>query len=375
MPETEEIVKEVAPKKDMFDDANWSETEPVIVEKVAAPIVETKPTVEEKPIIKEDEELVDPDEYLSSQTGWKNWDEAKAAKQELADLKAAKEKNQISFEEGNEDEVYNYLSEKKRLDRIEKMDISKADQAAEIIKASLQYKHKELSPSEIDRMFSRRYQMPAKPIQQEGQEDAEYVQSVKEWESQVKDVESDMVIDAKIARPELVQQKANLARPNIPDKTEAVAETKPSQESLDALKAARDRFLSNLESSYKDFDGFATKVKDESVEIPISFKAPDEDKAVIKELMKEFNPDAYFQKRWVNADGSVNVLNMAKDLYSLEFGDKVNQGIANNAASERLNQFRKEKSNIKLDGSSTQSVEIEKPKTERQKEVEAIWEA
>ncbi len=371
-----EVIVEKKPVVDPFDDNVWKEETAIVEEK--------KPEkIEEK--VEEKKPVIGADEMLSTETGWKSWDEAKAAKAELETLKTERDKNKITFadeksekyfnalKEGKEDEVYNYLAEKKRLERIEKMDVSKVEQAAEIIKTSLQYKYKDLTESEIDRMVTRKYPMPVKPVQTDLQDADEYAQVVKNWEAQVKEAEIDMIIDAKTMRPDLAQYKNNLALPDIPKKVPE--EQKPSQESLDGLKAVRDKFLQNLESNYKNFEGFTTKVKDESVEFPVTFKVPDEDKLAIRNLMQDFNPDIYFQKRWVNKDGSVNINQMMSDLILLEKPDKVLQGTAGNAASQRLAQERKIKSNIKLDTTTQTKPVIEGEKSNKEKQVEAIWEA
>ena len=372
----QEVVVEKKAVVDPFDDNVWKD-ETAIVEQKKPEKVEEK-VEEKKPVI-------GADEMLSTETGWKSWDEAKAAKAELETLKTERDKNKITFadeksekyfnalKEGKEDEVYNYLAEKKRLERIEKMDVSKVEQAAEIIKTSLQYKYKDLSESEIERMIVRKYPMPVKPVQTELQDADEYAQSVKNWETQVKEAEMDMIIDAKTMRPDLAQYKTNLALPDIPKKVPE--QQKPSQESLDGLKAKRDIFLQNLESNYKNFDGYTTKVKDESVEFPVTFKVADEDKLAIRNLMQEFNPDVYFSKRWLKEDGSVNIDKMMSDLILLEKPDKVLQGTAGNAASQRLAQERKIKSNIKLDTTSQNTKLTPEEKTNKEKQVEAIWEA
>jgi hypothetical protein len=327
----------------------------------------------------EGEETFDADEYLSKETGWKSWDEAKAAKAKLEEYEKStpKEQGKYTPEEREKlfEDAYPILETRKKLERIEKLDATKPKDAAEIIKTDLLYKNKDLTQDDVDFMFDEKYTVPDKPKQSDEQDDDDYAKSVAKWEKQVALVEKRMAIDAKLAKPELSKLKSELVLPDI-HKVEQGAQ-QPTQESLDAAKAARENFLRAIETDYSKLDDFSVKVKDESVEFTTAFKVPDEDKSALKKIAQEFIMEDYFGKRWVDKDGNVNVKQFMADLYLLENGGKVLQGVANNAASERRKEIIKQNSNIKLNGITSSQTNMQRPpEMERKhKEEAAIWSA
>jgi len=183
-----------------------------------------------------------------------------------------------------------------------------------------------------------------------------------------------ITVDAKLAKPNLSKYNSELVLPDIPKGTPQ--QEAPSQESLDAVKAIRDNFLRSVETDFNKFDGFTTKVKDESVEYPVSFKADDKDKADIKKLAMEMNIDEYFGKRWFDEKGNTKVDQLMSDLFLLEETEKAFQGVANNAASERRKEIIRQNSNIKLNGVTSQTNMTPPPEaTKKYREEAAIWQA
>ena len=95
----------------------------------------------------EEEDVFDADEYLKKNLGFDNWNTAKEELEKLRnkreEIKFANEQSEKLFsalKEGKEDEVYNFLNEKKKFERIDSLDLSKKENAAELIKLSLQHK-------------------------------------------------------------------------------------------------------------------------------------------------------------------------------------------------------------------------------------------
>lgn len=354
-------------------------------EGVAAPKLEKTETpvipIEEKPVPaakSEETDTVDADEFLAKETGWKSWDEAKAAKVKLDEYEKAPKIEQAKYSPEDREKLfedaYPILEAKKRLERVEKLDATKPKDAAEIIKLDLQYKNKEFTQDDIEFLFEDRYSKPEKPEQKEDQTDEDYVKAVAKWEKQVSNVDRKMVIDAKLAKPELSKFKSELVLPDIPK--DLPQPEQPSQESLEASKAIRDNFLRAVDTDFSKFDGFTTKVKDESVEFPVMFKVEDADKAEIKKLAQEMNVDEYFGNRWFDEKGNTKVEQMMSDLYLLEKRDKAFQGVANHAASERRKEIIKQNSNIKLNGVTSQTNVQRPPEMEKKhKEEAAIWSA
>jgi hypothetical protein len=330
-------------------------------------------------------DTVDADEFLAKETGWKTWDEAKAAKTELETLKAKKpdefkfanaesEKYFNAIKEGKEDDIYSIIQSKKQLERAEKMDASKPKDAAEIIKLDLLYKNKDLSQDDVDFLFSEKYEAPEKPDKADDMDDDDYNKKVAKWEKQVELVNKRMVIDAKLAKPELSKFKSELVLPDIP-KAEPQAQG-PTQEVLDAQKAMRDNYLHKVESDFSKFDGFNTKFKNEDVDEPVSYQVHADEKAAIKKLMQEMDVNEYFGTRWFDEKGNAKVERMMADLYFLENPQKVLDGIAEKAASAKFKGVVKANSNIRLNGGgSSNQTNLQEPVSRREKEVAAIWSA
>lgn len=363
-----------------FDDSSWSSTPTEAKE----PVVTTTEPIKPEP--KEDDvQVLDANEYLKSQLGYDNWDTAKVEIDKLrklqeqaqtpAEIKFANDQSKQFFEllkEGKTDDVYGYLHQQKQLERLEKLELAKVEDAAEIIKANLQFKHKDLSKTEIDFLFNKRYSIPKQPSQSLDETDEDYGSRVESWKLDVKEKEQEMIIEAKLAKPEFAKYRSELILPDIQKVAPQAQE--PDQKSLEDLKVQRDNYLKQLEVGYKNFNGFETKVKDESVEIPIAFNVPDEDKVVYYNKLKEFDVVSYFGSRWFGEKGDANVQQMMSDLYLLENPGKVFQGMANNSASKRLDEYLKVKSNIKVDGTPQGTFQPDS-KDAKQKEADTIWDA
>lgn len=362
--------------KSPFNESNWTE----------APVIEEKPKVAEpaKP-----EAAVIEDEVLDENVFVKNifgYDSVELAKKDIEELRAAKGKqsepikfaNEASeryfnaIKEGKEDEYYNILSEKKRLERIEKMEIKTMNEASEIIKADLKYKYKDLTPEEIDRQFSRRFQMPKEPKQTDLQTDDEFAEIVSDYKQKVKDIELDMIIEAKMARPEISKFKSELVLPDIPKEN---GQHRLSQEELAQREADVKSFQEAFDRDYVNFKGYNIKAKDGDVELPINYVVSPEEQNTLKTEFGTFDLNDYFAKRWFSVDkatGKVtpNVAQTLNDRYLLDNTDKIFQKIANEAAAQMAAHIRKQKSNINInDGTGAKIMTIEKPEGDRQAEV------
>lgn len=349
-------------EKNPFDEKSWTSapeaivTEPPVMTTVTEPAT---PTTEKK----EEFQYVEPNEWLKQNYGWDNVD---AGKTELAELRRLKEQAQTPAEHkfandeakkyyeaitgGKGDDLYNILHQQKQLERLEKLPLANATEAAEIIKTNLQYKHQDLTPDEVNFLYNKRYALPAKPIQGD-QEDADYAVQLESWKQAVQEKEQEIVIEAKLAKPELAKYKSELKLPDIP---KVETPQGPSQEDLAAQEAFANNFFQQLQAD-KKFSGYKTMVKDEAVELPISYIVADEEKAGFNETVKKavLNLNDFVDKDlqwWDETTKSFNVDKMQEDLYLLINKDKVFQKIANEAAAKKLDHYLKLKSNIKVDG-------------------------
>jgi len=333
------------------------------------------------------EEVLDVNDYFKREFGldasefkskWEEYNKPKEQTQTQQEIQWANEESRRFFEslkEGKDDDVYNYLNQKKQLERLEKYDVADANQAAEIIRTSLQFKYKDLSTQEIDRLFTRQYSMPPQPQQTDLQTDEEYAAVMDQWKQQVQEKQQDMIIDAKLAKPELSQYKSQIVLPEI--QKPQVQQTDPTPEELAAMEAGRKAYLGAVESNYQNFKGFNVTAKDGDVQLPISYGINPEELNASKQSLQDFNVTDFFAKRWFDEQGNPKVTLMQEDLYSLSNRDKIHQKIANEAAAQMKAHLIKNQNNINLKGVSSTLGPTDPtkaaPKNESQALAESIW--
>lgn len=304
------------------------------------------------------EEIYDANEYLKMKLGFENWDEAASQISEL------KQKGQIGFEnedsrkfyeyakENKEEELINFLEQKRRIDKLSTSEIKDASTAAEIVKLSMQQKNKDLDQSEIDFLFNEQFKAPQKPEQKFDELDSEYEERVSSWENRVNEIEKKLVIEAKLARPEIEKIKSSLVLPDINP-------SQPSftQEELEYQKRYMDNYHNEVNNVINSFDGFSASVKDEGADFAVAYVPSYEEKQAVAQQLNYFaqnNMDAnlLFAERWVNDDNTINVKQMTKDLFLLQNEGKITQKYVNEAANRRLTMHLKNQSNINVSGSS-----------------------
>lgn len=360
-----------------FVESSWATPE-----QIANPSATTSPSQTE-----DEEEILDPNEWLKREFSWESTEQAKAEIEELRKLREAQAEQEIEFEneeslnlfrlfkEGKQDDVYNYLENRKKLDKLLSTDITK-DTAADIIKLSLKNSYKDLTSEEIEYRFNKEFGVPQKPVQQDIETDEEYAERLSTWEAKVKDVETDLLIEAKLARPELEKMKSELVFPNIDDGRNVQGEL--TQEELEAQAQYIDQFKEIAAEQLVKFDGFSVSVKDEEVEIPLSYAISDDEKRYVAEQLDKFaesNFDAnvILAERWLDDKGNINTSQVVKDLALLLSEGKMSQKFVNEAASKRLAEHIRRTSNISLSSRASQQTFSPESKSDLDKQIEYIW--
>lgn len=353
----------------------WNET-PVTapVETPAAPVVEP-PKAEPKIVDVNDwlKETFNVDTVDAAKAEWERRGKLQEQPQTVKEHEFANDESKKFYEaitKGDRKTVYNMLHQQEQLERLESLQLTSAKEAADIIKANLQFKHKDLTQSEIDRIFNRQYAMPPQPKQGLDQEDADYALVLDQWKAQVAEKEQDMIIDAKLAKPELSKFKSELVLPDIP-KVEAALPAQ-SQEDLAKQEALRNNFIQKLDSDYKNFNGYSVTAKDGGVDLPISYAIAPEELAASKQQIANFDVNQFFDSRWFDDKGTPNIKQIQEDLYLLQNRDKVFQKIANEASAQRMAHHLKTKSNINVNG-TTNGAPVTNGKTPEQEFAEKIW--
>jgi hypothetical protein len=262
------------------------------------------------------------------------------------------------YDESKEDEIFSYINQKKQLAKLENYEITDAAQASEIIKANLQFKYKDLDSKQIDRLYQRQYALPERPIQNL-ESDEEFTQVIANWQRQVQEKEQDIMIDAKIAKPELANYKSQLVLPDIPKANNAGQQQGPTQEDLAAQEAFRNSFVQKLGTDYRNFKGYNTIAKDGEVELPISYSLNDDEKLAFNPTVQKAvdNINTFLDNDlgwWDAQSNSFNINKMQEDLYLLLNKDKVFSKLAGDSAAKRYEHHLKVSNNIKLNGVNNQ---------------------
>lgn len=328
----------------------------------AAPDTQTTQTSQPQQTKQDDEyETLDVSEWLKREFEIEDPEVLKQERQEYRKLKEQKpfefkdeysRKVFDSIKEGKDDDVYSYLHNKKQLERLEKLSISNTKEAAEIIKANLQFKHQNegLTTEDIDFLYNKRYSMPSKPVQGVDQTDEEYAAVLDNWKESVAEKEREIIIEAKLARPELSKYKNELVFPDI---QREIPQQQLSQEDLDKQSKFKESVLKSAGDSINNFKGFSANVKNKDVDYNLSYGLSNEEKGFITSKIQSFvengfDANALFAENWVSKEGVLNTDKMIEDLSNLYFAQRASQKFANDSANQRLEMYLKEKKNINV---------------------------
>lgn len=341
-------------KVDPFGQGAWAETVPEVKkeEAVVATEVKTEQVQAAVNTPAENEEILDPKDWVKREF---EVDDPEILKQQIKEYRELKSKPQAEEQKwdneeskvinellrtGKKKEVLQILALQDKLENLVSSEVNE-DNAAEIIKTGLRLKHKDLTDREIDYKYNKQYSLPKEPALDP--DDDESVEKHNAWKEQVEDIKMSKIIDAKTMKPDLEKAKVELKFPEL----EKPTATQANEQDPEVMKKVKESLINKLEGEYKKIEGFETRVKDESVDIPVSFKIPDEDKATVKSILeKDFEGESNFiYQRWFDEKGEPKIEQMMSDLYLLTHTDKVMSGIANNAANQRLLEARKQATN------------------------------
>jgi hypothetical protein len=301
----------------------------------------------------------DPNSYFKERFGFDTVDEAEQAFTRL--MEENERTTQFEFKddvsktlfdairEGKADDVYEVLNQQKRLEKLTTSELN-SEIAAEIVKTNIKNKHKSLSDEDVELLFYDQFFVPLKPEQGYDESDEDYAAKVNQWQSQVDYTERRLMIEAKVLKPEIEKLRSEITLPDIYNESGRQAE---SQAEFEVMQEARSIYERTLDSDFQSFNGFNVSVKDEDVEIPISFNVAEEERLAMKNDLEDFDSDLYFENRWFNKEGKPNVQQIMADKYLLENREKIFSKIANEAASQRLLAHLKKNGNININQTPT----------------------
>lgn len=122
--------------------------------------------------------------------------------------------------EGNYDLLREHLNRQHEVGRLSSLDVNK-DTAADIVKFGMQLKYKDLSVDEINYKFNKQFAIPPKPVQQAGEDQTDYDDRVAEWQQTATDRQMELMIEAKMIRPEFESAKKQFTFPKAIESTDA----------------------------------------------------------------------------------------------------------------------------------------------------------
>jgi hypothetical protein len=351
-----------------FDDTNWGER--------------TTPAAEVKIEEKKPEEVIQPKEENPKEEApkewYKNfgWDNEEVAKTEIETLRKPKEEKAPEIKYANEEseklhkaiasgdkkQVLDILSRNQQLEELSNTEVNIAN-ASSIVKAAMKFKYADLNltDKEIDFKFNKQFGIPPKPAELDSDTPEEYQEKLAEWEKQKENVEMELLIEAKVAKPELAKLKQELVLPDTPKQEVLPNETKPTQEEIEKAEKFKGAYLQSVEASVKKISGITVAVKDKDVEIPLSYDFSTQEKEAISERMKHFaesgyNATAILADLWADEEGNLKTDEMAEDLSLILFKKNINQKLVNDAANKRLELYLKGKKNININETSVKGV-------------------
>lgn len=216
---------------------------------------------------------------------------------------------------GKREELYKYLDNELRIERFVNAEVTK-DTAADIVKMGMQLKYKDLTSDEINYKFNKQYGMPPEPKQAGEELDEDYQQRLQTWQEQVKDKQMDLMIEAKLAKPELQNYKGKLVLPEI--------ETPVDEGYIQYKKSLEDNARQDTETkeAYKALTPKAieTKInfKDEANKIAFEFQYEPDGEVFKKAVEIAANADLFWQT-YLNSDETPNrTLFLESIIYALD---------------------------------------------------------
>lgn len=332
----------------------------------------------------EDEEILDPKDWLKREF---DVEDIEVLKNERAEYKKLKETKPETFNwaseeakkfasyinENKEDDLYEVLHQRATIKRLSKAEIADRKTAEDLVKFGMKQETPSLSQEDIDFLFNEKYGIPSKPVQTDFEDETEYNAKVASWQQQVDTINKRLTIEAKMNQPKFSQLLGELKLPEINK-----GETAPSPEELEKIKQLQTAFIEKANASVNSFKGFTAQVKDKDVDYAVSYTPSKEEKDVVsgiiqKFALENFDTNAIFADRWVNADGSINEIQMTEDLSRIFMGKNADAKLASEAANQRMELFLKEKKNINVHGSVNGSGVLPEGKSRSEAMQESFW--
>jgi len=205
---------------------------------------------------------------------------------------------------GDKKKVWQALDREIKIENLLNTEVNK-DSAADIVKMGMQLKYKDLdlTPDEINYRFNKQFALPPEPKQAAEELDEDFQQMMSSWQEQVKDKQMELMIEAKLAKPELQNSKGKFTLPEIETPVDEgyVQYQKMLEENarVDAeTKAAYQKITPKAIETKLNF-------KDEANKIAFEFQYEPDAEGFKKAVEIASNSDLFWQT-FTNPDGTPN---------------------------------------------------------------------
>lgn len=271
-----------------------------------------------------------------------------------------------AFTKGDIKSVYNYLNEQMRIDGLTTQDVTEQN-APDILKTQMALKYKELTPAEIDRKFNKSYSFPAAPKEDKFDTPEDYLEAKKEWENTVEGMKIDMVMDAKIAKPELLAHKKNLVLPTI---EQPQTQANPNFDNFQKEWELLDKEFAATQTAVKTFtpNQFEIKMPFSDKENDISFEfqfIPDQES--FSKTAESVLEDPLRSTAYRNQDGTIDSKASYRDQYILQNFEKIIVAAMNQSKTATIKAMLPDNTN---QGMNRIAITPEGEKTEVQKQMD-----
>ena len=252
-----------------------------------------------------------------------------------------------AFQSGNEEEVFNYLSEKRK-------DYSSMSDF-DVVKESLIRSNPTWTERDIAIEIKAKYgSLSGKKDLSSIDEDIypEEYQSAIEYNELIDERETILARDAREARRTLDEQKKNIEFPKFTQE----AENQPTDEEI---AEANKQWEEMVASEVPKISNFKYKLNGEDV----VYKITEEEKVNLTTTMKNFNASDYLSKRgWFDQEGKPNILKISEDVYKLENEGKMIGSVATQIkTATRKEVISRDIKNIDMDDKSSSDFKVSKP--------------
>lgn len=273
----------------------------------------------------------DPFGLLKDKFGYENHEAAIKEIEELRAFRAQPKLPEFVFESeedakilkalaaGKRAELREFLNREAQIEQLVSGDVTK-ETAAQIVKLKMQLTNKDLTSQEIDYRYKKQFGVPPQPVRGIDEDDDEYNGRVAQWQEVVNDREMDLIIEAKMARPDIEKAKGQLSVPEIET---PVDEGYAQYQQMLEQKAKDD---AATKEAYKAMTTKAIETKlnfkDEANKIDFEFQFEPDAEGFTKAVQTACDADLFWQT-FTNSDGTPNRQKFLDAIYYANNKDKI----------------------------------------------------